>query len=389
MPPKSDAQKQVDRERILEALKGFAKGSLNVPMELINTTDDPVVKGLSNFQNILLTLGIGWADKRKGDGTWDTEYVHENPRKVMRNIQLATRLPGAIYGAYKGYKESSPFKKEEDKKKSPTSTFEERVQENIENYDTIDYNQLPTNDFLDEFLSKLEEHGYPEVHLGQIGKARELAPLGAAGMYGVYPSGKRNLYFTNPNPSEGLVAHEVAHYLDEIATGEPQGFLSELIEKSDKKIGADFGKRMFPEEEGYKGYLGDYSRNVKEFVARMSEGEEGFSPSLWDTEERLINQIRHSVEDITDTPEGLLGTPQTEGQHQDITEIIKDIESYHNIAQQGWDLWANLPFEAQLKDFALKGIKSKQAKLSEADKQSLEYIETGLPFSKEKGYLWK
>ena len=141
---------------------------------------------------------------------------------------------------------------------------------------------------------------------------------------------------------------------------------------------------MFPEEEGYRGKMGEYSRDIKEVLARIT-GEEG----IWDMEDRLIGQIRKSVEDITDTPSGLVGTPQTKGVHKDITEIIKDIESYHKASQQAQNLWQTLPFEAQLKSDALSKILSGKEDLSEADKQSLQYIETGLPFLKEKGYLWR
>ena len=72
-----------------------------------------------------------------------------------------------------------------------------------------------------------------------------------------------------------------------------------------------------------------------------------------------------------------------------ITQIIKDIESYHKASQQSQNLWGNLPFEAQLKSDALSKILSGKKDLSEADKQSLQYIETGLPFFKEKGHIWK
>ena len=177
MPPKSDAQKQIDRERLLETLKGFAKGSLNIPMDFINYSNDPALTGASNIINILGTLAAGWADEPTGDGSWDREYVHENPRKVMRNIQLATRLPGAIHGAYKAYKESSPFNKKEDKQlkevfgdklsKSSDGSYIPNLP-NIESdaipsknaFSSAGYQAMPGSESLKEFFNKLKESGY-------------------------------------------------------------------------------------------------------------------------------------------------------------------------------------------------------------------------------------
>ena len=183
------------------------------------------------------------------------------------------------------------------------------------------------------------------------------------------------------------MTHELTHYLDNVASNEVKGYLSEIIQKGGSeytKMDKDFLSRMFPKEEGYRGKVGEYSRDIKEVLARIA-GEEG----MWDMENRLIGQTRKSAEDITETPSGLIGTPQTKGVHEDITEIIKDIASYHKASQQAYNLWKNLPFEAQLKSDALSKILSGQEDLRKADKESLEYIETGIPFFKEKGYIWK
>ena len=423
MTPKSDAQKQINIERFLATLKGFAKGAIHTPLSYISTFDKSASEGdkeasaiLANMFNLPISALRAYGTSRESTGEivndWNQfENVpnYKHPGKAWRKFQLATRLPLALHSAYKGYKESSPFNKKEDKQlkevfgdKSSKSSDGSYIPNlpNIESdaipskgaFSSAGYQAIPGSESLKEFFNKLKESGYEVPALANLGTSRKALPKGAAGAYSPNASidwedkGKA-LFFRDEDPSTDIMTHELTHYLDNVASSEVKGYLSEMIQKGGveaTRMDENFLKRMFPEEEGYRGKVGEYSRDIKEVLARIT-GEEG----IWDMEDRLIGQTRKSVEDITDTPSGLLGTPQTKGVHKDITEIIKDIESYHKASQQAQNLWQTLPFEAQLKSDALSKILSGKEDLSEADKQSLQYIETGLPFLKEKGYLWR
>ena len=399
MPSKSDAQKQVSQERLSAALRGFAGGLATPPYMSIPATmamlDSPQ-KGGVDILDISKDTDTGeysfptWLAMMNLPGLLTT---HPDVSPEVAPIYQGMRLPTALASAYAEYRKSSPFNKKEDKQLK--EVFKDKQSNAIPRknaFSSTGYTTMPESEALLEFFNKLEESGYEVPALSTIGSSRQRLPKGAAGAYSPnaiinWGAPGKALFFRDKDPSTNIMTHELTHYLDNVASSEVKGYLSEMIQEGGveaTRIGKDFLERMFPEEEGYKGKLGEYSRDVKEVLARIA-GEEG----MWDMEDRLIGQIRKSVEDITETPSGLIGTPQTKGVHEDVTEIIKDITSYHKASQQAYNLWKNLPFEAQLKSDALSKILSGQEDLSKADKESLQYIETGIPFFKEKGYIWK
>ena len=355
MPPKSDAQKQVSKERLLATLKGAS-----------------VYPSVSSYMPLMISL------------------LSEATPKQLYNTPIGkgyglTQLAGGLIGAYKGYKASSPFLKKEDKQLE--EVFEDKQVHSGDitrprgRWYSGESKNIP--EALKDFFEKLEGAGYEVPKVASAGSSKSALPLGAFGGYS--PNAKigstepsKGLYFRDEPPSSKQMGHELTHYLENVAGG-GKNYLSELIQQEGgvEAAGSKFGERMYPEQEGY-------ARDIKEMVARIAG-----DPGAYNLEERLIGQTRKSVEDITDTPSGLLGSPQTTGTQKDITEIIKDIESYHKLSQQSQNLWQNLPFEAQLKSDALSKILSGKEDLSKADKQSLQYIETGLPFLKEKGYIWR
>ena len=111
MPPKTYKQisdeQQLVRDRVNATLKGFGTGALHTPSpymlsamdESASKDDKAMLAMLTNFFSIPFS-GL--------------HSINEGQGKFFQNWQKGTRLATGLLGAYKGYKESSPFYKKED-----------------------------------------------------------------------------------------------------------------------------------------------------------------------------------------------------------------------------------------------------------------------------------
>ena len=89
MPPKSDAQKQVSKERLLATLKGFGTG----------------YAGGAGFMNPMFELIY---QSSKDD---PNPQLGRREKNIMQNMFRGVGLLLGSYNAYGEYKKSSPFSK--------------------------------------------------------------------------------------------------------------------------------------------------------------------------------------------------------------------------------------------------------------------------------------
>ena len=162
----------------------------------------------------------------------------------------------------------------------------------------------------------------------------------------------------------------------------------------------DFSERVFPEihkfiegkdvTEGSDTYgqvirgivkdekMTEYLRNPEEIMARIVGQSHGSDP-----EQSLIGSVRGSVEDITDSTEKI-------GNHENILQIVSDINAYHKLKDTAEMLWQNIP-DSELKTQSLGNIMGAMDELEIANKQNLVEQTKGFgPFKKKTGeYLWE